>query len=134
MFTAIFWEKAWIWFKHYWYWPVIVILLMFSLASGTSLKNKLFGMLFNQREQYEKEIQIIVSANEKKEVEKEKVSEAHKEEIEKIEKEHDVKVEDLEKEKRTELAATIEANKESPDKLAKEIAKILSAEFHKKKR
>lgn len=134
MFTILFWKKAWVWLKHYWYWPVIVILLMLSLASGTSLKNKLFGMLFNQREQYEKEIQIIVSANEKKEVEKEKVSEAHKEEIEKIEKEHDVKVEDLEKEKRAELAATIEANKESPDKLAREIAKILSAEFHKKKR
>mgnify|MGYP003628657975 CR=1 FL=1 len=33
-----------------------------------------------------------------------------------------------------EIAATIEENKDSPDKLAEEIAKILSAEFHKKKR
>ena len=58
--------------------------------------------------------------------------EAHKEELEKIEKEHDVKIEDLEKEKHAELVAIIEENKDSPDKLAEEIAKILSAKFHKK--
>ena len=134
MLTVLFWKKAWIWFKHYWYWPVIVLLLLFSLASGASMKNKLFGMLFRQREQYEKELQIVTSVNKEKDLKKEKVVEAHKEELEKIEKEHDVKIEDLEKEKRAELAATIEENKDSPDKLAEEIAKILSAEFHKKSR
>tara|TARA_R110001583_G_scaffold58443_2_gene174285 strand:- start:202 stop:606 length:405 start_codon:yes stop_codon:yes gene_type:complete len=132
MLTVLFWKKAWIWFKHYWYWPVIVLLLLFSLATGASMKNKLFGMLFNQREQYEKELEIVINANEEKDLKKEKVAEAHKEELEKIEKEHDVKIEDLKKEKHAELVAIIEENKGSPDKLAEEIAKILSAKFHKK--
>jgi len=132
MLTVLFWKKAWIWFKHYWYWPVIVLLLLFSLATGASMKNKLFGLLFRQREQYEKELEIVTSANEEKDLKKEKVVEAHKEELEKIEKDHDVKIEDLEKEKHAELVTTIEENKDSPDKLAEEIAKILSAKFHKK--
>jgi glucan phosphoethanolaminetransferase (alkaline phosphatase superfamily) len=132
MLTVLFWKKAWIWFKHYWYWPVIVLLLLFSLATGASMKNKLFGLLFRQREQYEKELEVITSVNEEKDLKKEKVVEAHKEELEKIEKEHDVKIEDLKKEKHAELVAIIEENKDSPDKLAEEIAKILSAKFHKK--
>jgi glucan phosphoethanolaminetransferase (alkaline phosphatase superfamily) len=132
MLTVLFWKKAWIWFKHYWYWPVIVLLLLFSLATGASMKNKLFGLLFRQREQYEKELEVITSVNEEKDLKKEKVVEAHKEELEKIEKEHDVKIEDLKKEKHAELVTTIEENKDSPDKLAEEIAKILSAKFHKK--
>jgi hypothetical protein len=134
MLTALFWKKVWIWFKHYWYWPVIIVLFFFSLLSDARMKNKLFGLLFKQRENYEKELEIVKSTNQEKDLKKEKVVEAHKEELEKIEKEHDIKIEDLEKEKRSALAATIEENKDSPDKLAEEIARILSAEFHKKNR
>ena len=56
------------------------------------------------------------------------------EEIKKIEQDHDVKVEELEERKQKELAATIEENKNSPDKLAEEVAKILSAEYLKTSR
>ena len=59
MFTAIFWKKVWVWFKHYWYWPVIIVLLIFSAASGASSRKKVFELLQKQKENYEKEIQII---------------------------------------------------------------------------
>ena len=134
MLTMLFWKKAWIWIKHYWYWPVIIVLFLFSMLSGSNIKNKLFELLFKQRENYEKELQIIKETSEEADKKKTGIFKEHKEELEKIEKEHDVKIEELEKEKREELATTIEENKDKPEKLAEEIAKILSAEFHKENR
>jgi hypothetical protein len=131
MFTALFWKKAWIWFKHYWYWPVIIILLIFSMVSDRGLKEKLFGLLKKSKENHDKEIQIIKEAAEETNKKKTEIFTEHIEELEKIEKEHEFQMKDLKKEKQQELATIIEKNRESPDKLAEQIAKILSAEYLK---
>ena len=133
MLTKVFWKKVWTWLKHYWYWPAILILLTFSLMSGRGSRKKLFDMLDKQKENYEKEIQIIKETTEEADKKKTEIFTEHIKEIEKIEEEHDIKVEELEEEKQKELVTTIEENKDSPDKLAEEIARILSAEFLKKK-
>ena len=134
MFTAIFWKKAWTWLKHYWYWPVILILLTFSLMSGRSSRKKLFEVLEKQKENYEKEIQIIKETTEEADKKKTEIFTKHIEELERIEQEHDIKIEELEEDKQNELAKIIEENKDTPDKLAEEIARILSAEYHKSNR
>jgi len=134
MFTKVFWKKAWTWLKHYWYWPVIIVLLIFSVVSGASSREKLFGLLSKQKEDYEKEIQIVKEATEEADKKKTEIFTEHIKEIEKIEEEHDIKVGELEEEKQKELAEILEENKNSPDKLAEEIAKILSADFFKKNR
>ena len=128
----IFWKKTWIWIKHYWYWPAIIVLLIFSVATGARSREKLFGLLSKQKESYEKETQIIKETTEEADKKKTEIFTEHIEELGKIEKEHDIKLEELKEEKQKELVEIIEENKNSPDKLAKEIAKILSAEFHKK--
>ena len=133
MLSALFWKKVWTWVKHYWYWPVIIILLIFSMVSSKGLKEKLFGLLMKSKENYEKEIKVIKEVNEQKDVKKEQAVEEHIEEIKKIEEEHDIKVEELEIEKQKELAETIEKNKDRPEKLAEDIAEILSSEFLKKR-
>ena len=134
MFTALFWKKAWIWLKYYWYWPVILILLAFSLVSGKSSRKKMFEMLDKQKGNYEKEIQIIKETAEEADKKKTKIFTDHIKEIERIEEEHDVKIEELEKDKQRELVEILENNKNSPDQLAEEIARILSAEYLKKNR
>ena len=134
MFTALFWKKAWIWLKHYWYWPVIIVLLIFSMVSDRGLKEKLFGLLKKSKENHDKEIQIIKEAAEETDKKKTEIFTEHLEELEKIEIEHEIQVKDLKEEKQKELLATIENNKNSPDKLAEEVARILSAEFLKKSR
>jgi flagellar biosynthesis/type III secretory pathway M-ring protein FliF/YscJ len=134
MFTAIFWKKAWIWLKHHWYWPVIIALIIFSLVSGPRTREKLFGLLTKQKENYEKELQIIKETAEEADKKKSEIFTDHIKELEKIEQEHDIKIEELEEEKQKELAEVIRENKKSPDKLAKEIARILSAEYLKKNR
>ena len=134
MFTALFWKKTWSWIKHYWYWPVIIVLLIFSMVSDRGLKEKLFDLLKKSKENYDKEIQVLKEAAEETDKKKTEIFTEHLEELEKIEKEHEIQVKDLREEKQKELLATIENNKNSPDKLAEEIAKVLSAEFLKKSR
>ena len=134
MFTKLFWKKLWTWLKHYWYWPVILVLLAFSILAGRSSREKLFSLLDKQKESYEKEIKIVKEASEAASKEKTSIAEKYVEEIKKIEEQHDLKVEDLEEEKQKELAETFEKNKDKPENLAKEVAKILSATYHEKNR
>ena len=132
MLTVLFWKKVWAWLKHYWYWPVIILLLLFSIITRSTLKDKLFDLLDKQKENYEKEIEIVKETAKETDEKKTEIFTKHIEEIKKIEQEHHVKLEDLDKEKQEELVEILEENKEKPDKLAEEIAKILSAEFLKR--
>ena len=127
----IFWKKTWIWIKHYWYWPVIIVLLIFSTMSSKGLKQKLLGLLNKSKENHDKEIQIIEEAAKETAEKKTEIFTKHIDEIEKIEKKHEIQVKDLKEEKQKELLTTIENNKDRPDKLAEEVAKVLSAEFLK---
>ena len=131
MLTALFWKKTWSWIKHYWYWPVIILLLLFSIITRSSMKDKLFDLLDKQKEDYEKEVKIVKEAAKETDKKKTEIFIEHIEEIKKIEEEHDVNLENLEKEKQKELVEILKRNKEKPDKLAKEIAKVLSAEYLK---
>ena len=101
------------------------------MFAGTNSKQKLFNLLDKQKENYEKEIQITKKAAKEIDKKKTNIFTEHAIEIKNIEEEHDIKIEELEEEKQKELVAKIEENKNSPDKLAEEVAKILSAEFLK---
>tara|TARA_B100000029_G_C17153178_1_gene806809 strand:+ start:69 stop:473 length:405 start_codon:yes stop_codon:yes gene_type:complete len=134
MFTAFFWKKAWTWFKNYWYWPVIIVLLIFSLLSGRSSRKKLFGLLDKQKENYERELEVVKKASEEASKEKTTIAEKYTEDLKKIEEEHAIRAEELKKEKQKEIESVLENNRDDPDKLAREVAKILSAHYHKNNR
>ena len=104
------------------------------MVTGTASREKIFQLFDKQKENYEKELQIVKEAAEKVSKEKTSIVEEYSATIKKIEDDHDVKLEKLNKEKQKELADTIKKNKDSPNKLAKEIARILSAEHHENNR
>ena len=108
--------------------------MIFSAAAGASSREKLFGLLSKQKENYEKELQIVKETTEEVDKRKTEIFTKHAEELDNIEKEYDIKLEDLKEEKQKALANTIEENKDKPDELAEEIAKILSAEYFEKNR
>jgi biopolymer transport protein ExbB/TolQ len=134
MFTVLFWKKAWIWLKHYWYWPVIITLLLFSVVAGTRAKEGLLDLLFKQRESYEKELEIVKNVNNQKDRKKAEAFESHKEELEELEKQNNFELEKLQEEKQEELISTMEEGHNQPERLAKKIAKILSVEYFNKNR
>tara|TARA_Y100000593_G_C4274592_1_gene319341 strand:- start:1128 stop:1451 length:324 start_codon:yes stop_codon:yes gene_type:complete len=107
---------------------------MFSLITRSNLKNKLFDLLEKQKEDYEKEVKIVKEASKEADKKKTEIFTDHIDKIKRIEEEHDIKLEDLEKKKQEELVEILEENKDRPDKLAEEVAKILSAEFLKREK
>jgi hypothetical protein len=133
MFATLFWKKVWTWIKHYWYWPVIIVLMVLSMAmcGRGSAPQKLFALLANSKENYKKELEAVKTSNKEKDENKERIIKEHAAEIKNIEATHNIKVDELEIEKQKELAENIEKNKDKPDELAEDIAKILSAELIK---
>ena len=91
-------------------------------------------MLSRQKENYEKEIKTIKEISEKASQEKTSIAKDYAKEVKKIEEEHEIKIDDLKEEKQKELEETIKSNKDKPNKLAKEVAKILSAVYHENNR
>tara|TARA_R110000824_G_scaffold397753_1_gene600948 strand:- start:142 stop:546 length:405 start_codon:yes stop_codon:yes gene_type:complete len=134
MFTAIFFKKTWVWIKHYWYWPVIIVLLVFSVVSGTTSRKKLFSLLTKQKENYEKEVQIIKEAAEEKDNKKTEIFTNHIKSLKDLETEHNIKLAELQEEKREELITIVKENRDNPEELAEKVAKVLSAELYKKNR
>ena len=119
MVNIVFWKKAWVWIKNYWYIPaVLVYTISIWLFFRKSNKN-LTKMLQISKESYQKEISAINEAREKEAEEKEKILLAYQETLKKLEKEHNVKVEDLSSKKKKEIKNLVEENKENPDALAK---------------
>ena len=133
MLTTLFWKKVWSWLKHYWYWPVIIILFIISLVTcGVGgAPQRLFGLLKKSKENHEKELQIIKETTKEKDKKKTEIFTKHAEEIKRIEREHDAELEDIQNRKQEEISKISEKYKDQPDKLAREVAKILSAEYMK---
>ena len=132
MFSAIFWKKAWVWLKNYWYWPLLAVMLAFAIISGNRVREKMLEMMVKQSENYQKEISILKDMQAKKDAEAANTIEEFHEEIEKIEKEHDIKVEALDVDKKKELVKIIKEKSNSPDELAKDIANLLDAQYMEK--
>ena len=131
MLTALFWKKVWIWIKHHWYVPVIIILIIGSSVTKSSIKDKLYKMLDNQRDLYEKEKELVVEVSKEKELEKERVRLQHEELLRRLEEEYSVELEKLKKDKQKELADLAEKYKDNEEELAKRIAEVLGVEYVK---
>ena len=131
MFTKVFWKKAWIWLKNYWYMPVIIVLILITWKTSRSMRTKYLYMLTKQRENYKKEIELVEKINKEKEEAKENAIIKHNETIKEIEETHDIKIEKLEEDKKEEILDIIKKFESKPDDLAGEVAKILNAEHFK---
>ena len=134
MLSALFWKKTWIWIKHHWYFPVIIILIALLFFTRSKVADKLFDLMSRQRDSYKKEVDLLKEVSDDRKEKTEKILEEHKEALQEIEKSHEIKVKELEEKKQEEVAEVVEEFKDRPDDLAKEIAKILSAEYLKKKK
>ena len=132
MLTAVFWKKIWVWIKHHWYIPVILVLLLFAAFAGRTIRSRVFDLISKQRESYKEEVRVVVEANEEKTKKQKDLFEEHREVEKKIEEEFDVKIEELEEEKKKELDVIVKEHGDNTEALAKMVAKALSAEYARK--
>tara|TARA_Y100000310_G_C20278233_1_gene621318 strand:- start:102 stop:509 length:408 start_codon:yes stop_codon:yes gene_type:complete len=131
MFTALFWKKVWVWVKHHWYVPVIIILLFGFSLTKSNIKSKLYKLLTDQKDLYEKEKDLIEKTSKEKELEKDLARKRHEELVRRLEEEYNIELEKLKRDKQKELANLTEEYRDSEEELAKRIAAALGAEYVK---
>ena len=122
-------KKIWTWIKHHWYVPVIVLLIIIFSLSRSSLRRKMYELLEKQRESYKQQVKLLEDSKAAEAAAKEKAREKHENTVKNIEKEYNVELENLDKEKKKEISDVIEKYENSPDDLAREVARVLSAEY-----
>jgi len=133
MLSALFWKKVWVWVKHHWYIPVILILLLIAVLSGRSARMRVFDLMSKQREQYKKEVEVVVKANEAKAEKQKSLFEEQQKLEKKIEEDFDIKLESLEKSKKEEIAKLVKEHEhnDNSEELAKLVAETLRAKYVK---
>ena len=120
-------HKAWIWFKNYWYIPIILVLILVAAFAGGGIKNKYFDILLKAKENHKKEIEIIEKNHTEEKQKTQNAIKKYQENIFAIEKDFNVKVEELPKKQKKEVDKIIEKYEDDTDAMAKEIANILGA-------
>ena len=131
MLSFFEWEKVWVWIKHHWYFPVIGVLLLAFFLKGEGINNKYFDLFLSQREDYKKEIDLINNTREEREKREEQIHENHEKAMELIEEKYRLDSKNLAKNKQEEISELVETHHNDHDKLAEEVAKVLSAEYLK---
>ena len=120
-------RKTWVWLKHHWYVPVLIILVILFISPTYGIKSKFFDLLMDTRKRYKQEIDTINKNNAENQEKKNEIIKKHQETMGKIEEDFNVKIGELTKEKQDEVAALVARHKEKPDEMAKEIARLLGA-------
>ena len=122
--TKIFFKKAWVWLKHYWYIPV---LLIYTLATWIFFRNKsqnILEMFEISKDSYQKEIATI-NVTHKEEIKKrEKIIQDYHDTLKDLQKEYDFKLDELDQEEEEELLNIIKEHEKSPEDLAKEMKRL----------
>ena len=122
-----------VWLKvvKYWKWIagfVAAIIGMILLKGSREGK-----VLRNAREAHEREIKVIEGASEAEREEKAEALKKFEKTIEKIEKDFQVREEEINEEKREAIKKLVTSSPDDPEKITEELAKILSADFVKRK-
>ena len=117
-------KKVWVWFKHYWYVPLLLVLLLFSGLFGWKRNQALLDMLAATSESYKKQLDAINTAHEKEIEKRESLIVEYQDTINSLEEEYKFKLGDLEKEKQKEVEELVKVHKEDPTALADEMKKL----------
>lgn len=114
-------KKAWVWLKHNWYVPAVII---YTLALWLLFRNKsqALEVLQIRSESYEDQIRVIENAH-KKEIEKrDQILQKYDDILNQLEKDYKDKNMDLNKKKKEEVKKIVKEYNDRPDDLAKILA------------
>ena len=117
-------KKLWLFIKHYWYIPLVLVLLLCAFIIYRSKVSKLLGMITSAREEHKKSLEKLKKVSDTR-VEKEReISDKHIEEMTSIE---------IEKQKEIDkVLSKIERREDELKENIDEIARQLKEEFGNK--
>jgi len=117
----IFFKKAWVWFKHNWYVPAIIIytlILWFFFRK----KDAAYNVLETRNNSYKIQIDAINKSHQEEIEKRNKIIEKYNVIITKIEEKYSEDKKDLDKEKKKEVQEMVEKYHDDPEALARLIA------------
>lgn len=128
----LFFKKAWIFVKTYWYIFAIIIAGIFALLLGTEKDIKNIIKLINkERENARNEVEIIEKTNKKQKEEIKNKTDEYIDNVSKLEDEYQDKIEELRR-KRNENEKDLTADiRENPSKTLEQIAKEMGWDYEK---
>ena len=122
--TKVFVKKAWVWLKHHWYVPALLIYTIATWIFFRARTQNVLKMFEISKEAYKKEIDAINSAHAKELKDKEKLYATYLNTLKNIEKEHKVNFDSLTEEKKFKLDEMVKEYEGAPEDLAEEIKKL----------
>ena len=117
-------KKTWIWFKHYWYIPVMLIVAAVAWCSGRRDTAGLLEMFTVSKESYEKEIKVLRETHEEELRKRDELITKHNETLKKIEEEYKIKISELNTAERREIKKIVDTHKDDPEGLAKRVGDV----------
>lgn len=116
-----FLKKAWVWIRHHWYAPAVVIYTL-VLWIVFRRRDAAENVLNVRNKSYEDQIDVINKSH-KDEIEKrDEIIKKYIDVIGKLEEEHKIKKEELDNKKKKEVKKIVEEYHNRPDELAKMLA------------
>lgn len=123
-----FFKKAWVWLKHNWKVPLIVLYTI-VLWLFFRRRDKAREVLEARAESYESQIEVINKAHTEEIKKRDQVLKQYVDIISQLEKEYAEKKKDLDKKKKKEVKELVEKYYNKPDDLAREIAEKFGLEY-----
>jgi hypothetical protein len=121
---VLFIKKAWVWIRHYWYIPALLIYTIILWLFFRKSNNKLLEVLSITKDSYKKEVHAINTAHKKELKKREEIVLLYQETLKNIENEYNIKIKELSSKRQKEIKKIVEENREDPSVLAKEMKKL----------
>jgi hypothetical protein len=120
----MFWTKTWVWIKHHWYVPAMLIYTIILWAVFRKSSANVLKVLNITKESYQKELAVLRATHENELKQKEEIVLVYQETLKKLEKEHNIKVDELSKKKQKEIHKLVGEHKDNPSALADEMKRL----------
>ena len=124
MLSSLFWKKAWVWIKNYWYVPALLaytLVLWIFFRRNTGDMSELLDIT---KESYEKQIKSLNKAHSEEIEKRDKIIDVYGETLKSIEIEYNVRLKDLDRNKRKEIENLSKDYEKDPDKTIIKMKKL----------
>lgn len=126
-------KRAWVWTKHYWYVPFIIMGLIIGFLLYVITRNSMYvglltDVLDNASKSHQEEIDKLNEIEHNASRERARILSEYNKNIEQLEKEYAEKDLELDKKKKKEIKKLVEKGYNDPDVLSREIARLYGFE------
>lgn len=119
-----FMKKAWVWFKNYWYYPLMIVVATVAFCFGRRDTEGILKMFEASKESYQKEIGVLKRTHEEEISKRAELIEKQNQALKKIEEDYKIKLDELSPAERQEIKKIVEEHKEDPEGLAERVGDV----------